>query len=371
MLPAPRLLRRSVPAAAVLALLGAAGTAGASTVTSTDYAVDTQVAAHYAHHVVDRDGTGEFQSGFSISTTLPKVTFRDGTLVSAGPGATTLSNVDSTAHLVQHSEQGTVTADCAGSQIAAAGGPTVTEAATAPLDGGALLTLRPFGMIALLWTCSGPVSFPTGLALPNVADPTGSGPFDLVFSLPAEASSMGKVIQVVNQDVPVERCPLHNADTTACTLHLEGQVTFVRTGQRTEQVPAAQAPGNDGDLLTALPPKPSDADLLEPLVRKSAKLSADGATTTFTFTCGAGCTLTAHVYAGGGGVRAAASARALATKRVTLAHGGTRQVTMRGFGRSARRAIKRAGAARLELTLTPTAGAKAVKRSVIVKLRRR
>jgi hypothetical protein len=89
MLPAPGLLRRSAPAAAVLALLGAAGTAGASTVTSTDYAVDVQVAAHYTHHVFEPDGTGEFQSGFSIATTLPKVTFRDGTLVSAGPGVTT------------------------------------------------------------------------------------------------------------------------------------------------------------------------------------------------------------------------------------------------------------------------------------------
>lgn len=367
MLPAPHLLRRSAPAAAVLALLGAAGTAGATTVTSTDYAVDAQVAAHYAHHVVEPDGTGEFQSGFSISTSLPKVTFRDGTLVSAGPGATTLSNVDSSAHLVEYTEEGAVTADCAGSQIAAAGGPTVTEAATAPLDGGALLTLRPFGMLSLLWTCTGPVSFPSGLALPNVADATGSAPFDLAFSLPAEASSMGKVIQLVNQDVPFERCPLHNAYTTACTLHLEGQVTFVRTGQRTEQVP--QAPATDDDLLTPLPPKPSDADLLEPLVRKSAKLSADGARTTFTFTCGAGCTLTAHAYPGGGGVRAAASARALATKRVTLARGGTRTVTMR-FGTAARRAIRRAGGVRLALSVQPRAGGKAVRRGVTLKLRR-
>jgi hypothetical protein len=179
---------------------------------------------------------------------------------------------------------------------------------------------------------------------------------------------MGKVIQLVNQDVAVERCPLHNDYTTACTLHLEGQVTFVRTGQHTEQVPA-QSPASDDGLLTPLPPKPNDADLLEPLIRKSAQLSADGARTTFTFTSGAGCTLTAHVHAAGGGVRAAASARVLATERVTLAHGGTRTVTMR-FGTAARRAIRRAGGVRLALSVQPRAGGKAVRRSVTLKLRR-
>jgi hypothetical protein len=369
MLHAPRVLRRSVPAAAALAFLGAAGAAHATTVATTDYAVEAQIAAHYAHHVVEPNGTGEFQSGFSVSTTLPKVTFRDGTLMSAGPGATTLSNVDSTAHIEEYTPEGTVTGDCAGSQVVAAGGPTVTEVSTAPLDGGALLTLRPFGALSLLWTCTGPVSFPSGLALPNVTDATGSGPFDLVFTLPREASSMGKVIQLVNQDVALDRCPLHSAYTTECTLHLEGQVTFVRTGQRTEQVPA-QAPTTDDEVLTPLPPKPSDADLLEPLIRKTAKLAADGASTTFTFTCGAGCTLTAHAYPGGGGVRAAAIARALATKRVTLAHGGTRTVTMR-FGKAARRAIKRAGGVRLALSVTPRAGGRAVRRSVTLKLRAR
>jgi hypothetical protein len=69
-------------------------------------------------------------------------------------------------------------------------------------------------------------------------------------------------------------------------------------------------------------------------------------------------------------VRAAASARALATKRVTLAHGGTRTVTMR-FGTAARRAIRRAGGVRLALSVTPRAGGKAVRRSVTLKLRRR
>jgi hypothetical protein len=111
-----------------------------------------------------------------------------------------------------------------------------------------------------------------------------------------------------------------------------------------------------------------DDDLLEPLVRK-AKLAGDGTATTFTFTCGAGCTLTARVYTGGGGPRAAAAGGPLATKRVTLAHGGTRKVTLR-FGKAARRAIKRAGGARLDLSVKPLAGGKAVHRTVILRLGR-
>jgi hypothetical protein len=58
---------------------------------------------------------------------------------------------------------------------------------------------------------------------------------------------------------------------------------------------------------------------------------------------------------------------ALATKRVTLRHGGTRRVTIR-FGKAARRAIRRAGGARLDLSLKPLAGGKAVRRSVRLKL---
>jgi hypothetical protein len=46
---------------------------------------------------------------------LPKVSFRDGVLTNSGPGRTAVSNVDSTAHLEQHTPEGTVSAECAGS----------------------------------------------------------------------------------------------------------------------------------------------------------------------------------------------------------------------------------------------------------------
>jgi len=348
-------------AAFLAALFCSAACAQAATVS--DYSVDAELAAHYEHHATPPDGTAEFQSTFSISTIYPKVSFSEGTLVDPVAGATTTSNVDSNAYAEVHTPTGTVSATCAGSTTQPISGPSITESAPAPLDGGASLTVKPFSDITLLWTCTGPTSFPSALFLPNLPGPDGKGPFDISFSMPAEASSMGKVIQLVSKDVPLDQCPLRNASTTTCTLHLEGQVTFQRIGRHTEQPPAS-----DGDLLTPLGPKQTVEDLLMPLVKK-AKLAGDGSATTFTFTCGAGCTLTARVYGGGGGPRAASAPAPLATKRITLAHGGTRHVTMR-FGKKARRAIRRAGGARLQLVAKPLHGGRAVKRTLPLRLPR-
>jgi hypothetical protein len=348
--------------AIVAALLCSAACAQAATVS--DYSVDTQLAAHYEQHATPPDGTAEFQSTFSISTTYPKVSFSDGELVGPAAGATSVSNVDSTAYMEAHTPTGTVSASCAGSTTQPIAGPSITASVLAPLGGGALLTVKPFSDITLLWTCTGPTTFPSALLLPNLAGPDGTGPFDISFSLPAEASTMGKIIQLVNKDVPTDQCPLRNPSTTTCTLHLQGQVTFQRIGQNTEQPPPS-----DDDLLEPLGPKKTVEDLLTPLVKK-AKLAADGSATTFSFTCGAGCTLTARVYGGGGGPRAASAPAPLATKRITLAKGGTRKVTMR-FGKKARRAIKRAGGVRLQLVTKPLHGGRATKRTLTLRLARR
>jgi hypothetical protein len=349
-------------AAFVAALLCSATCAQAATVS--DYSVQTELAAHYEQHATPPDGTAEFQSTFSISTTYPEVSFSDGALVGPAAGSTTVSNVDSSAYMEVHTPTGTVSASCAGSSTQPIAGPSITSSVLTPLDGGALLTVKPFADVTLLWTCTGPTTFPSALLLPNLPGPDGNGPFDLAFTMPAQASSMGKVIQLVNKDVPTDQCPLRNASTTTCTLHLEGQVTFQRIGQHTEQAAAS-----DDDLLTPLGPKSQVEDLLTPLVKK-AKLAGDGNATTFTFTCGAGCTLTARVYGGGGGVRAASAPAPLATKRITLAHGGTRHVTMR-FGKKARRAIRRAGGVRLQLVARPLHGGRAVTRTLTLRLPRR
>jgi hypothetical protein len=58
---------------------------------------------------------GRRAPGFTVAATVPKVSFRDGVLTNSGPGRTAVSNVDSTAHLEQHTPEGTVSAECAGS----------------------------------------------------------------------------------------------------------------------------------------------------------------------------------------------------------------------------------------------------------------
>jgi hypothetical protein len=59
-------------------------------------------------------------------------------------------------------------------------------------------------------------------------------------------------------------------------------LTFVRTGQHTEQVapPTATPPATPGV-------DPADTIELEPLVRNKAKLTSDGSKATFAFRCGA------------------------------------------------------------------------------------
>jgi hypothetical protein len=352
-----RLRPRHAAAICALALLGAAAPAGADTIT--DYSVDVQAHYYYEHHVAPPNARADIVANLDVAAKLPKVSFRDGVVVSAGGGGkTTISNVASRAHLENHTPTGTVTAECTGND-GTVDVPAIVQNGGRPWPGAdATVIVRPFGVLGLKWTCTGPTPFQAGYPLLNIPDASGQGPLDIAFTLPEEATTMGKVIQVIDQDVPTEKCPLRSAETTSCTLQIKGQVTFTRTGQHTEQPPASG---------TTAPPAFGDTpEALEPLVRR-VKLKRDGSTTTFTFTCGAGCTLIARVYTGGGGPRAASVAGALATKRVTLAHGGTRRVTIR-FGKAARRAIRRAGGARLDISVKPLAGGKAVRRSVRLKL---
>jgi hypothetical protein len=230
--------RRLALAAGALALLAVAPAARATIpATVTDYSVDAELAAHYEQHVQPPDGVGEFASSFTISELLPKVTFTDHGLTSSGTASTTVSSVESSAYMETHTPSGTVSATCTGNQTEPIMGPNIHSPLVGAL-GEESLVLRPFEDLILLWTCTGPSTFPSALLLPNVEEPNGEAPFNVVFTLPDEATSSGKVIQLVNKDVPFEKCPLRNPSTTTCTLHLQGQITFVRTGQRTVQVEA-------------------------------------------------------------------------------------------------------------------------------------
>jgi hypothetical protein len=261
--------------------------------------------------------------------------------------------------------QGTISGDCTGTKADPITGSLVSSPVLSAI-GGERVILRPFAFVAVPWSCTSQgLQFPSGLLTPNLPNADGEGPYDTVVTIPDEAISMGKYIEIVNKDVPLEQCPLKNATTVTCTLHLQGQVTFTRTGQHVVQVEATPMDPTEPAPIEPLVTPEKVKSLLE--AKGKAKLSGDGGTTSFTFTCGAGCTLVAHVYSAGGGLRAAAAPHALASKRIVLAHGGTKRVTMR-FGKAARRAIRRAGGIRLVLSAKPIAGGKPVTRSQTVKL---
>jgi hypothetical protein len=105
--------------------------------------------------------------------------------------------------------------------------------------------------------------------------------------------------------------------------------------------------------------------------RPSARLTGEGATVDVR--CPAGCsgTVVAVPLPGGRGVRAgaAAAARPLARVRFT-ASAGRRAVVRLRFDARAHRAVRRAGGARITVTVTPRGGRTAVRRTVTVRVAR-
>ena len=90
---------RSVLLATAVALLGLAAPAVADE-TTTDYRVDFDVSVHYSHHAKPTNYDGQIEAGFSYSGSLPKVTFRDGSMFDTERNAAAphvkLSNIDAT-----------------------------------------------------------------------------------------------------------------------------------------------------------------------------------------------------------------------------------------------------------------------------------
>lgn len=70
------------------------------------------------------------------------------------------------------------------------------------------------------------------------------GPFDQIFTLPAEAIGQGKIIQLVDS-VPVnsDTCPGYGPQTTLCEFSWQAEVTFVRSDHREPAPSPSPAPG--------------------------------------------------------------------------------------------------------------------------------
>jgi hypothetical protein len=224
-----------------------------------------------------------------------------------------------------------------------------------PLDGNLHLWLRPFDKYEVRFDCGGDSNPVVDLVLPSGADENayddkgnvrfGHNPFDIDFQLPKDIIGMGYIEQLIPATTVVgAACPgWINDMTTECKLEWHATIKLTKLWER---------------AIPRTPPQPApDDDLLVPLVpQRKAKLSRDGSRASFSVSCPAGCTGSASLTAGTGATPRAASAKVKTAKplaRVTfkVAKGKTRRVTLR-LGRKARRAVRRAGGARVVVRIT-------------------
>jgi hypothetical protein len=314
---------------------------------------------------------------FSFRTEMTGIVFDDeGRLVSGGTGTSTpagkgwkktvyVTNGNTTSYACQY------------------GGAAVTWPDYVPklyADGGDLL-VRPFDWLGIQMPCEGR-SLPHTIKWPLHSNYTqATHPWAARFSMPREALALGKVINLVKSSDAAEtqQCNIPNYYKT-CDVTWSGEVTLTRT----KYAPPAPAPGDDGaplppplpeapahieppPLVPPAAPRPAPKPVAAPKVAPAA-VSATSASTVVT--CAAGCTGTVKAFAvgGGGAPRAAAAAKALASKRFTAPAGRATRVALRLSPR-ARRAVRRAGGVRLVVTTTPAGGGAPVSRTVAARLR--
>src|SRR5262249_22498548 len=142
------------------------------------------------------------------------------------------------------------------------------------------------------------------------------------------------------------------------TVHSEGTVTFERIGAHDEAQPDAPPPASPP--ATPPPAPPAETGKVElPTGHGDTEIARDGSELHVRVQCGLHCggvRLNVYGHNTGStmcgihifGAGRPAHRRRLATKRVTVPDGGSRLVKFR-FGRSARRAILRAGGVQIEV----------------------
>lgn len=240
------------------------------------------------------------------------------------------------------------------------------------LDDEVHLFLRPFDAFDVTFECTTDSHPGVSLARPfgddaHYDDGTvkfGSNPFDIAFSLPREALGMGYIEQLIPiQAFEGERCPHYGEyETTKCRLAWQAKIKFTKLWEKPIDATATPTPtatstpapvppaAPDDDWLVPLVPAPApdDDDWLVPLVPAAkASLSSNARKASFSVACAGGCTGTATLTAGTGpGARAAKARKPLAKTSFKVAKGRTRRVTLK-LGGKARRAVKRAGGARV------------------------
>lgn len=208
----------------------------------------------------------------------------------------------------------------------------------------------------------------------------GTGMWDADFTVPASMIGQEEMRFPVSKTVTGPDCPGFDEETTICELSWTAEVVFKKTGWSEVRYGDAAEDGvreerhypvQPGEpLVVPQPQAPQPQPQTDPApafaMLPGAKLSRSALT--LPVSCASGCAGTVTATLAGPKARAAAAAKPLARKAFKVAPGGTAKVRL-AIPKRSRTAVKRAGAVKVTLAVTPTGGVRQTKR-LTVKLRR-
>jgi hypothetical protein len=363
----------------VLALL-VLGTSSAGAVTMTEYKVTVEGQATYARADAYPAPFGQYEqrakAAFKWKTSFPSVTFIGKRPSVTSVSSTTVPEIDAETFVSIPSAEGPKTGGCTGALLSGppAAGWFGDGLIPTPDPNMESLDMRVLGSVSFLLPICGGVmgSGPDSFTIGDGGKPIPLGGFDQTFDMPHEAIGMGRIIQLLDLRVTGENCPGYGDHTASCVLEWNATVTFDRTAQHELGSGGGQPPaggGAPGNVIPTPPPAPSDPILDEDLIpMPRASLSRNAAQAKLRLTCSVACSGSAVAYPARRGAHSSA-AKALGRARFNAAAGRPTTVRLR-LAPSARRAIRRAGAIRIELRASPRAGGAAVRRTVVVRLPR-
>jgi hypothetical protein len=332
------------------------GTGTAQAVTITEYDVTIEGEATYARnqaYPVPYGFTEEHQkAAFKWKTHFPSVTFIDKHVGVSGIPTTTVTDIDASLYVSIPTPEGPKTGGCTGSALSAPPSPGWFGAGVMPTPDPNVeaLGVRVIGGVGfLLPNCTGIAAGggAQSFSIGSGAESIPLGPWDHEFDMPHEAIGMGKIIQLLDANVTGRDCPGTDEYTASCALTWKATVTFVRKAKHGGTVPKPpKPPVTDPPLLTT-PPKASK-------LRRTSKRAK------VKLTCRVACSGTATLMRG---------SHRLARVRFTAEAGEPETVVLR-LKPKAQRELHRAQIVRIELRVTPEGGGTAVRRTLLVKLRR-
>jgi len=348
-------------ALAAIAALGVAlllvGTSTAHAVTITEYDVTIEGEATYdlkESYPVPYGFTEEHKkAAFTWKTHFPSVTFIDKTVGISSQPTTTVTDIDASTYVSIPTPQGPVTGGCTGSLLTGPPGPGWFGAGVIPTPEPNVeaLGIRVLGGIGfLLPACTGSAAGGGGqsFTIGTGGETIPTGPWDQEFDMPHEAIGMGKIIQLLDANVTDAGCPGTDEFTASCALSWKATVTFVRKAKHGGVPKPPKPPAADPDL--ELVPTP-----------KAAKLRRDAKKAKVTLTCSVACSGTATLMRG---------SHRLARVRFTAAEAGEPETVVLRLKPKARHELHRARIVRIELRVAPTGGGAALRRTLLVRVRR-